>query len=270
MSVILFTSLSGSPGVTTSAVASTINWHRPALLLEADTSKTSSVLPGFLRGEIDHSLGLSPLSLAQQRGDLSAQMLIEHSVRLAEERYFIPGFSNPAAGLGTRTLWGPLGTALSSLDGAGIDVLIDLGRLAPNDARAPLLQIADSVLVTARQVLPDIFAATARVDELRRTLAAAGHEDYLGLWLIDGTTAETYTSNEIHQVLDIPVVAQIPNDPRGATVYSLGAGHPQKFEKSAYARSLASGLSNVTQKIRERQDRLGIRPSSAPTEEANA
>ena len=64
MSIILFTSLSGSPGVTTSAVAATVNWHRPAMLIEADTSKTSSIHPGYLRGEIDHSRGLSPYTCA--------------------------------------------------------------------------------------------------------------------------------------------------------------------------------------------------------------
>ena len=269
MSIILFTSLSGSPGVTTSAVAATFNWHRPAMLLEADTSKTSSVLPGFLRGEIDHSLGLSPLSLIQQRGELTAQSLIDQSIKLADDRYFIPGFNNPADGLGTTSLWGALGTTLGSLEGAGIDVLIDLGRLLPNDARIPLLQIADSVLVTTRPLLPDIFAATARVAELRRVLTAAGHEGHLGLWIIDGTI-ETYSANEIYQVLDIPVVALIQNDPRGAAVYSLGAARPQRFEKSGYARSLASALSNLTQQIQERQDRLGIRPSLSTVKGVNA
>lgn len=269
MSIILFTSLSGSPGVTTSAVAATVNWHRPALLLEADTSKTSSVLPGFLRGELDHSLGLSPLSLTQQRGELTAQSLIDQTIKLAEDRYLIPGFNNAAAGLGTTSLWGALGTALGTLEGAGIDVMIDLGRLAPNDARVPLLQIADSILVTTKPLLPDIFAGTARVTELRRVLAAAGHEDYLGLWIIDGTV-ETYSANEIHQVLDIPVIAQIQNDARGAAVYSLGASRPQRFEKSAYARSITGALPNLTQQIQERQERLGIRPSSVNTEEVNA
>lgn len=269
MSVILFTSLAGSPGVTTSAVAATISWHRPALLLEADTSKTSSILPGFLRGELDHSLGLSPLSLNHQRGEVTAQSLIDQTVKLAEDRYLIPGFNNATAGLGTTSLWGALGTALGALEGAGIDVLIDLGRLAPNDARVPLLQIADSVILTTRPLLPDIFAATARVVELRKVLAAVGHEDYLGLWIIDGTI-ETYSANEIHQVLDIPVIAQIHNDHRGAAVWSLGASRPPRFEKSAYSRSIVGALPNLTQQIQQRQERLGIRPTSKTSEGVNA
>jgi hypothetical protein len=269
MSIILFTSLSGSPGVTTCALAAALNWHRPVMLLEADTSKTSSILPGFFRAENDSTLGLSPLSLAHQRGEFSTQALFDQSEMLAPERYFVPGFSNPAAGLGTTSLWGALGTALGSLEGAGTDVIIDLGRLSPRDARVPLLQIADSVLVTTRTLLPDIFAASARKTELQAILAAVGHEDHLGLWLIDGTV-ETYSMREVQQALEIPVVAKIQNDPRGAAVFSLGATQPQRFEKSGYARSLASGLSNLTQQIQERQDRLGIRPSSTTTEGVNA
>lgn len=276
MSIIVFTSLTGSPGTTTSAVAATVNWHRPALLLEADTSKTSSILPGLLRGEVDHSTGLSPLSLLQQRGELTAQSLLDQSVMLAEERYLVPGFNNSIAGLGTTSLWGALGTALAGMEAAGIDVLIDLGRLSPTDPRTPLLQIADSVLVTIRTVLPDVFAADSRIAGLRAILAGAGHESHMSLWLIGGTV-ETYSSKEIHAVLGVPVIAELPNDPKGAAVYSLGTrsdsargilGKLGGADRSPFLRSIRSGIANLTQQIQKQQDQLALRPATTAFEGA--
>ena len=49
MAVIALASFSGAPGVTTTALAMTFAWHRPALLVEVDTAKTSSILPGYLQ-----------------------------------------------------------------------------------------------------------------------------------------------------------------------------------------------------------------------------
>ena len=65
MAVISLMSFSGAPGVTTSALACLFSWPRPAILLEADTSRPSAVLPGLLEGQVDHSRGLSGLSVAQ-------------------------------------------------------------------------------------------------------------------------------------------------------------------------------------------------------------
>ena len=50
MALIVLTSASGSPGVTTSAVGLALTWPRPALLVEADPTGGSSVLAGYLRG----------------------------------------------------------------------------------------------------------------------------------------------------------------------------------------------------------------------------
>jgi hypothetical protein len=266
MSVIALASFSGAPGVTTSAVGAAYNWHRPALLLEADTSKPSGVLPGLMRGQVDHSKGLTPLSLTQQRGELSPQALVGESILLAPERYFVPGFSNPAAGLGTTSLWGALATTIGSLEGAGTDVLIDLGRLAPNDPRSPLLQVADAVVIVLRPVLTEAAAAAAQIGEVRNTLRLAGREDTLGLWTIAAPSPLfNYSGQELYQLLGVPVIGELGHDIRSAAVYGNGAMTPSRFEKSNYIRELRAALSTTTQRITERAEKLGLRPTSSTT-----
>ena len=46
MAIVCLTSASGSPGVTTTAVGIAFSWPRPALLVEADPTGGSGVLPG--------------------------------------------------------------------------------------------------------------------------------------------------------------------------------------------------------------------------------
>jgi hypothetical protein len=263
MSVVAFASFSGAPGVTTTAVAAAFNWHRPALLLEVDTSKPSGVLPGLLQGQVEHVKGLTPLSLTQQRGELNPQTLLNEAIMLAPERYYVPGFSNPAAGLGTTALWGALATTISSLEGAGIDVLIDLGRLIPGEPRSPLLQVADAVVIVSRPVLPEVAAAASQVDELKATLRLTGREDVIILWLVEAPAPlYNYPSADVFRLLGIPVTGQIGNDNKSAAVYAAGLPASARFEKSAYIRSLRAALSTTNQRIQERSEKLGIRPTN--------
>lgn len=263
MSVVAFASFSGAPGVTTMATASTFQWHRPALLLEADTSKPSGVLPGLLQGQIDHSKGLTSLSLVQQRGELGPQTLLEESIILASDRYFVPGFSNLAAGLSTTALWSALATTIVSLEGAGIDVLVDLGRLVPGEPRSPLLQVADAVIIVLRPVLPEAAAAAAQIDELRNTMRLAGREDVLSLWLVEAPSPLfNYSAQEIYRLLGLQVTGQLGHDTRAAAVYAAGAATPPRFDKSTYIRSLRAALSTTNQRIHERAEELGIRPNN--------
>lgn len=267
MALITLASLTGSPGVTTTAVGMTMSWWRPALLVEADTSKTSSILPGFFQGQVHHTHGLSNLSIAQQRG-LTEFHLKEQSIPMGERRLLIPGFNNVVAAQGTTALWEPLARVLASLDAGGLDVLVDLGRLGLADTRAPLIQAADSVLIVLRPVLPDISAVAARIGEVRRMLEAAGRADHLNLLLID-TPHQRYSAREIHQVTGVDVVAEVRHDPTGAAVFSLGATSGAKSDRTPYRRSLGAAQSTIAQRIIERNNQLGTRPYS-PREEASA
>ncbi|MCS5524780.1 hypothetical protein NY551_18755 [Curtobacterium flaccumfaciens pv. oortii] len=266
MAVITFLSVAGAPGTTTSAVATAMQWPRPALFIEADIAKTSSILPGFFRAQYPHNRGLSTLSLEHLRGELNPRGILESAFR-AGDRYFVAGFDSAAAGAGTTSLWGALAGTLSAFEGANTDVLIDLGRYGVNDVRAPLLQAADSVQVTLRPTLPDIYAARDRVTDLRSRLQPVGHVDHLELWLIDDV-GEQYAQAEVSNLLGLPISARIDHDPAAAAVFSRGSNAPSKFDRSRFQRGIKAGIDTISQNIQQRQERLGVRPSE--TEEATA
>jgi hypothetical protein len=260
MAILALASLAGSPGVTTVAVGAALNWPRPVILVEADTSKSSSILPGFLRGQVDHALGLTPLSVDHQRGDITLANLWAQTIELAPERYVIPGFSSLQAARGTTTLWVALGAALAGRDAAGVDVLVDFGRLSPNDSRMPLLQQADGVLLVARPVLPDVAALAPRVGDLAASLGLAGRDGALSLLLVD-SASEGYSSAEITKALGVPVTARLAWDVRAATVYSLGATRQLRFDRSPLVRSLITATGAISHGLAERASKLGLRPT---------
>ncbi len=266
MSIIVFLSVTGAPGVTTSAIGAAMNWPRPTLYIEADTSKNSSILPGFFRAQYPHNQGLSNLSIDHLRGQLTPAGILDAAFH-ADGRYFVAGFDSAAAGAGTSTLWGALAQTLGSFEGANTDVIIDIGRYGINDARLPLLQAADSVLLALHPTLADVYAARERVPELLTRLSPLGHAERLALWLVE-EPGEQYDSEEVSDLLRIPAAARLKNDPAAAAVFSRGSKAPAKFDRSAFRRSLTTGIDAINHNIRLRRDRLGVRPSV--TEEVSA
>lgn len=234
MAMIVLGSLGHGPGVTTTGVALTLAWPRRALLVEADTATTSSVLAGRFRGQVHHTVGLTNLSTAAMHGELTTEQLLEQSLELAPERHVVPGFAGLGAARGADGFWGPFSQTLAPLDDEGIDVLVDIGRIHANSARGVLLTQADLVLVTTGATLPDIAAliapvdpTTTALDEVRQVLRSVGHEDHLGLLVID-RARENYAPREIEQVAKVPVVGHLPWSPEAAAVFSLGAPETRK------------------------------------------
>ena len=70
MSLIVLTSASGSPGVTTTALGLALGWPRPAVLVEADPTGGSAIAAGYLRGEVVPPEAMIDLALAQQRSSV--------------------------------------------------------------------------------------------------------------------------------------------------------------------------------------------------------
>lgn len=260
MALIYLTSTAGSPGVTTSALGLTHAWPRPAILIEADLSKTSSVLPGLLKGQIDHSRGLTPIAIAHQHKALTLRTVWEQTIRLSEDRYLVPGFSNLATARGTTSsFWSQLGEALAGLENSDVDVIIDAGRLEFRDPRISLMQQADFVGVFARPILPDIAAVGARRDELANALSAVGHEEHIGLVLVESGD-KPFSDGEISNVVKLPVVGRLAFDPRSAAVYSLGNPPTTKTSTSLHKRQLTALPYSIDQRIRDRKYKLGFQP----------
>ncbi len=280
MTVLALTSAKGAPGVSVAALAMTLLWPRPALLAECDPAGGSSVLAGYLRGEVEHTRGLLPLLLAL-RHDTLEQALWAQTVLLtgdpraasaeagAGERWLLPGLSDAAQAPSTTALWGPLGSLLTGLDRTGTDVIIDAGRLGAAYAPTVLLRQADLVLLVMGTNLPAVAAVKARLDLLRGDLSmtgAAGHLDgqltNLGLLLVgDG---RPYTAREIAGACGVPVVAALAWDPASAEVLAAGATPGRRFDSSALVRSTRAAISASCELIRQRRDRLSPRTPALP------
>jgi hypothetical protein len=116
------------PGVTTSVLALAFAWHRPALVVEADMTGRAASCPDFC-GAHRHSHGLVGLSI-NARSTGSPTWPVEQCLRW--------GGALPAAGIAARPRAAALTTRLGAARrrprrprGAGVDVLVDAGRLAP-------------------------------------------------------------------------------------------------------------------------------------------
>lgn len=96
MSVVLLTSAGHSPGVTSLAVALTVTWPEPVLLVDANSEPDQSVLAGYLQGVDPAGSGLGGLLQAHRERRSLAACLAALSLPLGDPAHdFLPGFSHP-------------------------------------------------------------------------------------------------------------------------------------------------------------------------------
>ena len=269
MAAIFLCSVTGSPGVTTTALGLAEVWPRPVILVEADTTKPSSIIPGYMQGALDNSRGLLPLAVRTQHAGLTNEAMWDQLVPLAADpnradpasgKYLLSAISNSAAARNMVGLWSDLAVLLSQQSDSGVDVIIDAGRYTPEDARTPLLQMADAVLVQACPVLPDIAALVDPLASIRAILTRVGHEDYLGL-ILRKTVVGNYGVGDIEKNLKTPAVGKLGWDPTTAAVFSQGAPKPRSFKRSDLLSGLVALAAAADTQIRDRGQRLGSRPS---------
>lgn len=258
MSIIYLTSTSGAPGVSTLATALTLNWPRPALLLEADTAKTSHVLAGYLGGQYRHTHSLTEAAIANLRGGLDGETLFGQTISLGEGRYVIPGFNDLGGAKGsTSTFWATMLRALDQLPltaaAPDLDIIVDAGRFAPGDPRGPLLAAADAVLLITGTTLPDIHALYAAEPAIMTFLEQAGHTDFLKLVLAKSplSMVPRYTANEISPKTGIAVAGSLPWEPASAAHYSHGAAAPTK--RASYPKALMEIINGLESDLAERR-----------------
>ncbi len=259
MAVIALTSAKGAPGVSTTALVMTLLWPRPALLVECDPAGGSSVLAGYLRGEVDHSRGLLGLVMAHHQDELE-QSLWSQTVPLTEQaagqpdRWVLPGLSDAAQAPSCSPLWGPLGALLASQERAGVDVIVDVGRLGAAHTPTPLLRQADLVLLTMGSSLPAVAAVRARLGVLREQLAITDTDaSRVGLLLVG--EGRPYTAREITGSLGVPVVASVAWDPDSAQVFSDGTDSGRRAAVGPLVRTTRGAIGACQTLIGRRRDR---------------
>lgn len=241
MAVIVLCSASGSPGVTTTAVALALNWPRPVLLVEADPTGGSGVLAGFLRGTQEYDAGLIEVALSP----LGHGEALREVVRpLAPDVSFVAGVRAHTQAAALRDLWAPLALALTELDAHGQDVIVDAGRLGLAGSPQALLDEADLTLLLTRATLPGLAAARSWVEQARNPTMGWRRP---GILLIgDG---QPYGATEVTRVLGLPVLAALPDDADAAAVFYRGAAPPKRFATGPFARALGAAAGAIQAQV---------------------
>jgi hypothetical protein len=264
MAVLAFASAKGAPGVTTSVLALAFAWHRAALVVEADMAGSSSILSGFLRGSTDHSRGLVGLCVAARQQGFTDSGLWEQCLELGHERYVLPGVADPAQAAALTSAWTPLAALLIDLESAGVDVLVDAGRLGAPHPPTPLLSAADVVVLVTGTRLPDVYALSRWVPAVRDDVGTGEPDRLCALTVGEG---RPYSNREIESCLGLRVVSGIAWDPVHAEVYSVGSSPGRRFDSSPLARTATGTASTLTGLVSERRARLApVSPSTATGE----
>lgn len=244
MAVIAIASANGAPWVSTTAVGLALNWRRPVVLVDADTSASATVAAGWFRARRTFDSGLLDLVLSYRNGTLGTD-LPKVMTPMADDVSFLPGISKPSEGGSLRTLWDPLASALAGIDGR--DVIIDIGRLGQENAARTLFLAADVPLLAVQRRLPSLYAARNWCQTIGDQLEAVGAREKLGL-LIMGDP-QPYDTRETEKLLGARAVAEISNDPTSAEVYSRGETPPRRFESTRLNRSLRAAVSKIEGRI---------------------
>ena len=166
MAVIALASVSGSPGVTTTALGLALLWPRPVLLVEADPTGGSGLLAGYFRGTREYEAGLIELALTASS---IHDGLAEVAQRIDGTTVsFVAGTRSHTQATALRDLWQPLAEELADLESTGQDVIVDAGRLGLVGSPEPLLASADLTLLVTRTTLPALSAVRSWADSIQR------------------------------------------------------------------------------------------------------
>lgn len=256
MAVVVFTSATGSPGVTTTALGLALTWPRHVLLADCDRDASQAVQAGYLRGMDHGGRGLMALAQLHREGALLAPELWRHTLPLIQhgdlQRRYLPGFTTAGASRLFEHAWGALGEALAALDERGVDVLIDAGRITHHGLPLGLLSAADAVVVCVGSSLRSLAGARIHLATLEDQVRALASPTPAGLAVIGGS--RPYSSREIATQFGLPCWIEQAWAPKLAAVLSDGVDEPRRFHDSAFMgrfRSDAKALAERLARTRE-------------------
>ncbi len=251
MTSVMFTSLKGAPGVTTTACLVGATWpvDRRAMIAECDPAGGDLAA----RFALSSVCGWPTFATAVRRAGPDAPVVphlqqlpggLDVLVGTYASGASIPGPATeqraPARRRGPAGLEGAaaLLSAASHRDHAGVDVLVDAGRLHPTTERPnSWLDCSDTVAL----VLGTDPASVLHVHEHAERLRARCGPRLVLVLVCNGR----HRAAEIEQFVGIPVVAELPYDPGAAAVATGLARGVRRLARSrltACARELAGVL----------------------------
>lgn len=229
MTVVALTSVSASPGVTSTALTWAQVSKRPTLIVEADPTGGSPLLCIAWQGSQPHDRSL--LDLAHHPVAEYPQRIWDHVIQLPSRRdaWMLPGVGRQAQATSFGDLWSPLGDSLRQIaTETDIDVVIDLGRWGTTGYPAALAARADVILVMTDATLPALNSLSIGLEDITEQLELRGAARRLAvaptLGNEKGSRHRPYGLREIRQVTgEVPVLTGVTRDARAAGERVWGA-----------------------------------------------
>jgi hypothetical protein len=246
MAILMLTSCSGSPGVTTLAVGLALTWPRPVLLADCDPGAHQAVLAGFLAGRAAGGKGLLRVAEAHRDRRALREVVIDQCLPLTDDdshrRLFLPGFTRAGSAAHFGGVWDELAETFDRLADVGMDVVVDAGRMgAAGGLPAALLERSALTAVVLGSSLRSVMSARVHLPVLSDGTRGAADRGHTGLVLVGA--GRPYGSREIGRALGAEVLAELPHEPATAAYFSDGAPQHRKFESSPLVRGLRSAAS---------------------------
>jgi MinD-like ATPase involved in chromosome partitioning or flagellar assembly len=255
MAIITLFSVAGAPGTTTTALAIALAWPRRVMLVDADPTASAPILAGWLKGQQPHSCSIVDLVIAQRHGQV-AETLKAATLQLPNSNVaFMPGIQAVGQAASVAGLWPDLLPALADLHDAGMDVIIDAGRLSAHHAPTAAISGADLAVLVTRSTLP----ALAAVRAWQPTIEAATDSAAFGLAIVG--PGRPNPSDEIRRVFKLPILATMAYDPVNADVFAYGEDparpvNPKHFNNSSMVQSARAAATALQQAAARRRDAL--------------
>lgn len=247
MSLVVFASAKGAPGVTTTALAVGALWPRPVLVADVDPSGGDIAfrLPRVDGLGLDPDRGVIALAAAARRG-LRPEQISDCVQTVVGGLDVLVGVRNAEQCRAVSTLWPTLAPALDALP--GVDVIADCGRLGADSAHDAMLRAACYVVLLCRPTVTSVMAVRDRLGALATTLRPYDvNGTPIGV-LVVADENDTRGVAGVRDALDrlpvpIPVIGQIAYDPKGAAVFE-GHAHarPHRTMLVRSARHVAATL----------------------------
>ena len=243
--LIAVVSSKNSPGATTTSLALTLAWPRPALLAELDP-RGGDILWGYGRGQNVGGAGLLRLQLTS-RAHPAPESVWAEVIELpgstavkgsgaGSPRWWLPGLTEPRQ-VGTVN-WSLVLRLLRSV-GDGVDVVADCGSVHGDAERTPrpVWAGADLVVLTVRPTLAGVHAARNAAEVLREDLMASG----LGPDRLVSVVVNCPYGYPLGDVVDelqdyAPVLGELPFDPDAADTLGGLRDQRPRFAKSSLLR----------------------------------
>ena len=257
MAILLLTSASGSPGVTTTALGLTLTWPRPVLLADCDPAAHQAVLAGYLAGQSAGGKGLLRVAEAHRDRRGLREVVIDQCLPLdvaeGSARLFLPGFARPGSAALFAGVWDELGDTFDRLGELGYDVIVDAGRLGPAGLPRGLLERGAVTGLVLSSTLRAAMAARAYLPVLsERELSAS---DGVGLVLVG--EGEPYDRREVTQALGVGLHAVIARDPVSAAHLSDGRPRQRRFDSAPLIRSLRAASALLAPRLARASEAVG-------------